>query len=374
MLRCEDFFKLCKKYDFEFFAGVPDSTFKSWMSFLEKNNDKLTNISTVNECEATAVCTGYHLSTGKIGVLYMQNSGFGKTINPLTSICDPAVYSIPILMMIGWRGEPGKKDAYQHHKMGPMTLPLLDILEIPYEIISDDIDELDETMKNAKELMEKNRKPFALVVRKNIFEKLKDYKEENLEKLSREESLKTVMNSLGNDEIIVSTTGKISRELFENRADKDDCSHDFYNIGGMGCAQSIAFGIALNKKNKKVFVFDGDGSVLMQMGALATIGHYSPENFYHIIFDNRAHDSTGGQPTCSDTVCFDKVAVACNYRSVQVVDDKKSLEQVVEKIAERKGPSMLIVKVKKGARENLGRPVLTPKECKEKFMRYLKEN
>jgi len=374
MLRCEDFFKICKKYDFNFFAGVPDSTFKSWMSFLEKNNDKLTNIPTVNECEATAVCTGYHLSTGKIGVLYMQNSGFGKTVNPLTSLCDPAVYGIPILLMIGWRGEPGKKDAYQHHKMGPMTLPLLDILEIPYEIISDDINELEETMKNAKELMEKNSKPFALVVRKNIFEKLKDYKEEELERLSREEALKTVMNNLEGDEIIVSTTGKTSRELFEKRNNKDDCSHDFYNIGGMGCVQSIAFGIALNKKNKKVFVFDGDGSVLMQMGALATIGHYSPENLYHIIFDNQAHDSTGGQPTCSDTVCFDKVALACNYRSVQVVDDKKSLEQAVKKMTESEGPSMLIVKVKKGTRENLGRPVLTPKEYKEKFMRYLKEN
>lgn len=374
MLRCEDFFKLCKKYDFNFFAGVPDSTFKSWMSFLEKNNDKLTNITSVNECEATAVCTGYHLSTGKIGVLYMQNSGFGKTVNPLTSLCDPVVYGIPILMMIGWRGESGKKDAYQHHKMGSMTLPLLDILEIPYKIISDDIDELEETMKNAKGYMEKNSKPFALVVRKNIFEKLKDCKEENLGGLSREEALKTVMNRLRGDEIIISTTGKISRELFESRTDKDDCSHDFYNIGGMGCAQSIAFGIALKKKSKKVFVFDGDGSVLMQMGSLATIGHHSPENFYHIIFDNQAHDSTGGQPTCSDTVCFDKVALACNYRSVLFVDNKKSLEQAVEKMAERKGPSMLIVKVKGGARENLGRPLLTPKEYKEEFMRYLKEN
>ena len=250
MIECEDFFNLCKKYNFTFFSGVPDSTFKSWMNFLEKNDDILTNIVTVNECEAVAVSTGYHLSTGEIGVVYLQNSGFGKTVNPLTSLCDPEVYSIPILLMIGWRGEPGTKDAFQHHKMGPMTIPLLEILDIPYEIIPDDINKLDEILKKAKIFMEKNNKPFALVIRRNIFEKLEDIKKED-SKPSREEAIKTVLETLDGNEIIVSTTGKTSRELFENRINKDDCSHDFYNIGAMGCAQSIAFGISLNKKNKK---------------------------------------------------------------------------------------------------------------------------
>ena len=373
MIKCEDFFNLCKKYNFTFFSGVPDSTFKSWMSFLEKNDDLLTNIVTVNECEAVAVCTGYHLSTVEIGVLYLQNSGFGKTVNPLTSLCDPVVYSIPILLMIGWRGEPGTKDAYQHHKMGPMTLPLLEILEIPYEIISEDISELDKTLKKAKEYMKKNNKPYAIVIRKNIFEKLVDKKEEN-NKPSREEALKTILKNLDGDEIIVSTTGKTSRELFENRINKDECSHDFYNIGAMGCAQSIALGIALNKKNKKIFVFDGDGSILMQMGALATTGHYCPENFYHIIFDNQSHDSTGGQPTCSDTVNFDKIAQGCNYKFFQIVKDLDSLTKAIKSLKVKKGPSMLIIKVKKGARKDLGRPSIPPKEHKERFMKYLKEN
>ena len=378
MLSCNDFFTLCNKYGFNFFSGVPDSTFKSWMSFLEKNNSHLINITTVNECEAVAICTGYHLSTGDIGVLYMQNSGLGKTVNPLTSLCDPKVYSIPLLLMIGWRGDPSKKDAYQHHKMGPMTLSLLDILEIPYEIISEDIDELEKHLKKAKEYMARNSKPFALIVRKNVFEKLEEENDDENAKnntLSREEALKTIMKCLNGDEIIVSTTGKISRELFEYRSRmKTGYEHDFYNIGAMGCAQSIAFGIALSKKNKKVFVFDGDGSVLMQMGALATVGHHSPKNFYHIIFDNQAHDSTGGQPTCSETVCFDKVASACNYKSVQVVNDKDSLEEAVKKMNENNAPSMLIVKVRKGARADLGRPSMPPKEHKEKFMKYLKRN
>ncbi|UCH72471.1 MAG: phosphonopyruvate decarboxylase [Thermoplasmatales archaeon] len=328
MIKCQDFFNLCKKYNFTFFSGVPDSTFKSWMSFLEKNDKILTNIVTVNECEAVAVCAGFHLATGNIGVVYLQNSGFGKTVNPLTSLCDPAVYSIPILLMIGWRGEPGVKDAYQHHKMGPMTIPLLKDLEIPYEIIPDDINDLDKTLKNAKDFMNEHKKPFALVIRKNVFEKLEDEIEVDSEKPSREDAIKTIINNLDGNEIIVSTTGKTSRELFENRVENH--SKDFYNIGAMGCAQSIALGIALNKKDKKVFVLDGDGSILMQMGALATTGHYCPNNFYHIVFDNQAHDSTGGQPTCSDTVRFKKVAEACNYKSAIVVKDLESLKNSIQ--------------------------------------------
>lgn len=370
MLNCNDFFALCKKYDFTFFSGVPDSTFKSWMCFLEENA-QLTNIVTVNECEAVAICAGYHLATKKIGVLYMQNSGFGKTVNPLTSLCDPAVYSIPILLMIGWRGRPGEKDAYQHHKMGPMTIPLLNLLGIPYEIISDDVHQLDNTLRKAKEHMEQNSSPFALIVRKNVFETIVEQNSYNDRRMNREEALKTILQCLDGDEIIVSTTGKISRELFENRIDKNECSHDFYNIGAMGCAQSIACSIALQKKKRKVFVFDGDGAVLMQMGALATIGHYAPSNFHHIIFDNEAHDSTGGQPTCSDTVRFDHIAKACNYRYAEIVEDKDALQKAVKNLKESKGPSMLVIKVAKGARSDMGRPTLPPKQHKEKFMNYV---
>jgi len=375
MITCEELFNLFNKNDLTFFTGVPDSTFKGWMSFLEQNKGKkLTQIIAVNECEAVAIAAGYHLSTKKIAVVYLQNSGLGKTVNPLTSLCDPAVYSIPILLMIGWRGEPGTKDAYQHHKMGPMTIPLLELLDIPYEIIPDDIKKLDKILKKAKEYMEKNKRSFALVIRKNIFEEIDKQHEIKNGRPSREEAIKTVLRYLDGDEIIVSTTGKISRELYENRSNKEDCSHDFYNIGAMGCAQSIALGITLNKKNKKVFVFDGDGSVLMQMGALATIGYYSPENFYHIIFDNQAHDSTGGQLTCSSAICFDRVAQACNYKFVKIINDVKSIENSIIELKGKKGPSMLIIKVRRGSRKDLGRPTITPKEHKEKFMQYLREN
>ena len=372
MLTCKDFAKLCKKYDFTFFSGVPDSTFKSWMSFLDMDKTDLTNIIAVNECEATAICAGYHLSTGKVAVLYMQNDGFGKTVNPLTSLCNPEVYSIPILLMIGWRGEPGKKDAPQHHKMGKILLELLDLLEIPYEILSDDLKKAEKTLEKAKTSMKKNNRPFAIIVKRGTFESSKEVsKEPNL--MSREEALQTIMKHL-HDEIIVSTTGKISRELFEYRASKKQhMDHDFYNIGAMGCAQSIALGIALQQKKKKVFVFDGDGAVLMQTGAVATIGHYAPSNFYHVIFDNSAHDSTGGQPTCSDTVNFKEIALACNYKYANIANTKQELEKSIKNLITKKGPALLVVKVKKGARKDLGRPTKTPVEHKTEFMKAIKD-
>ena len=345
------------------------------MTFLEKNPDKLKNIFAVNECEATAICTGHYLATGEIGVLYMQNSGFGKTINPLTSLCDPKVYSIPILLLIGWRGEPGINDAFQHQKMGPMTLDLLDLLEIPYDIIKDDIKNLDESFLKAIDYMKKNNKPYALIVRKGVFEKLVEDESVDSVLPFREEAIKGIVDELKGNEIIVSTTGKTSREVYEQRINNNqDPSHDFYNIGAMGCAQAIALGIALNKKDKRVFVFDGDGSVLMQLGSFATIGHFKPLNFYHIVFDNCAHDSTGGQPTCSDTVDFGKIALGCGYRSVFYVNDIDELKPKFVDFIGDDGPNMLIIRVKKGARDDLGRPSMHPSEHKKHFMDYLKEN
>jgi phosphonopyruvate decarboxylase len=371
MIKCTDFQKLCKKHNFTFFTGVPDSAFKSWMSFLDENRKDLTNIIAVNECEAAAISAGYHLSTGKIGVIYMQNDGFGKTVNPLTSLCDSEVYSIPTLLMIGWRGEPGKKDAPQHKKMGNILLQLLELLEIPYEIISDDLKKLDKTFENAKKYMNEKSRPYAIIVKKGIFESSESKEKDIANKMSREEALKTIMKYL-DKETIVSTTGKLSRELFEYRIDKKQGHEsDFYNIGAMGCAQSIALGIALQKKDKKVLVFDGDGAVLMQMGSITTAGHYTPKNFYHIIFDNQAHDSTGGQPTCSDTVNFIEVALACGYKTGEIVKTKEELEKVFPKFKKGKGPSILVVKVKKGARSDLGRPTKTPIEYKLDFMKSL---
>jgi phosphonopyruvate decarboxylase len=372
MLQCEGFSKICQNYGFTFFSGVPDSTFKSWISYLNEKNEVFTNIVTVNECEATAVCAGYHLATGNIGVLYTQNDGFGKTVNPLTSLCDPEVYRIPILFMIGWRGEPGKPDAVQHRRMGKILLSLLELLEIPYEILPVDLAKVDQIFKKAKEYMQKNSRPYAVIIRKGTFEDYVSQKKNDEKAMSREEALETVMGYLSGDEIIVSTTGKLSRELYEYRVKRNrGFDHDFFNIGAMGCAQGIALGIALQKNNRNVLVFDGDGSVLMQLGSLATTGHYAPRNFYHVIFDNNAHDSTGGQPTSSNTVDFAKVARACNYRFGKVVTTKEELKQGFHELLKTEGPALLVIKVKKGARKELQRPSETPVYYKTMFMKSL---
>lgn len=374
LLNPYEFTEICKKYGFTFFSGVPDSTFKSWIKFLERENNGLTNIISVNECEAAAVCAGYHIATGNIGVLYMQNDGFAKTVNPFTSFCNPEVYSIPILLIIGWRGQPERKDAVQHRKMGEILVPLLNLLNIPFEIIPKDTEKIDDIFKKAKAYMVKNNRAFAIIIRKNIFQGLPSENKISDNMMYREDALRTVVDGLTGNEIIVSTTGKISRELLEYRIEKNKkTDHDFYNVGAMGCAQSIGLGIALNNKEKKVFVFDGDGSLLMQMGGITTIGHYHPKNFFHLIFDNNAHDSTGGQPTCSDTVDFAKVALSCNYKFVKTVATKKSLVKAIKEMRNVDGPAMIVVKVRRGARKNLKRPDRKLTDYKKDLMKTLME-
>ena len=376
MISCENLFEVFKKNDLLFFTGVPDSTFKDWMKFLaDEQGNRLTNIITCNECEAVATAAGYHLATGKTGVVYMQNSGEGKTVNPLTSLCDPEVYSIPILLMIGWRGEPGKKDEPQHKKMGRVMIPLLVALEVPYKILPDNIEEAEKTIEEMKKIAEEKKCPAAIIIKKKTLEEYEAKKKIKTDyEMAREDAIKIIVDNLDGSEAIVSTTGKPSRELFEYREElKQDHSKDFLTVGSMGCSASIANGIALQKPNKQVFVFDGDGAVIMQMGVLATIGHYKAKNLYHIIFDNASYDSTGGQPTTSTTVEFEKIALACGYKTARTIETKVDLEMSVKEMRFSEGPQMLIIKVNKGARKDLGRPTTTPIENKESFMKFIQE-
>ncbi|MAG08769.1 phosphonopyruvate decarboxylase [Candidatus Woesearchaeota archaeon] len=373
MITCEKLFELFDESNLLFFTGVPDSTFKGWTRFLaDEHGNKLTNVIACNECEAVAIASGYHLATGKIGVVYMQNSGEGKAVNPLTSLCDPEVFSIPVMLMIGWRGEPGVKDEPQHRKMGKVMMPLLEALEVPYRILPDEPEKIAAAIKEMKDKAEKENTPVAIIVRKGV---IGDYEAKVEEKesysLTREEAIKIIAGKMDGSEVIVSTTGKASRELFEYRDMKKQAhKNDFYTLGSMGCSASIALGISLQSK-RKVFIFDGDGAVLMQMGALATIGHYGQENVYHIIFDNSSYGSTGGQPTISPTVDFGRIAFACGYKSAQTVSTEPELLKALD--MESKGPSILVIKVKKGSRSDLGRPTTSPVQSKEELMKFLTE-
>lgn len=372
MIKCQELAEVFKKNDLTFFTGVPDSTFKDWMKFLSDGNG-LQNIIACNECEAAAIVSGYHLATGKIGVVYMQNAGLGKVVNPHTSLLSKDVYSIPAIYMIGWRGEPGEKDEPQHKMMGRITLPLLGVLEIPYKILPDDILEAEKIITEIKQKSEQIQAPVALIIKKGIFEEYFSQKTsiQNYE-MTRENAIKEILNNLDGPEIIVSTTGKTSRELFEYRT-KLNQNHDkdFLTVGSMGCSSAIALGIAIEKPDKQIYVFDGDGAALMQMGTFATIGNYKPKNLQHIIFDNSSYDSTGGQPTVSPNLDFAKIALACGYISAQTVQTKESLNESMVKIKKELGPNLIVVKINKGARKDLGRPTTTPIENKKDFMNFL---
>jgi phosphonopyruvate decarboxylase len=373
MITCDEMYDVFNENDLTFFTGVPDSTFKDWMTYLvDHDGDKLHNIISSNECEAIAIAAGYHLATGKIGVVYMQNSGEGKTINPLVSLCDPEVYSIPLIMLIGWRGEPGKKDEPQHAIMGKITIPLLNTLNIEYEVLSEEQVDLSSVIHKMKTIAQMGNKPVAIIVKKGFMAKYEsktqnEYKYE----MNREEAIKTIVDNLKGDEIIVSTTGKTSRELFEYRVSRNEPTRDFYTVGSMGCSSSIAHSIALFNE-RQVLVLDGDGAAIMQAGALATIGHYKPKNLIHIIFDNGSYESTGRQPTVSNTLDFEKLAHAFGYKDSSTISTQLDLKTIVSKLESTEGPFLMVVKVNPESRKDLGRPTTTPIENKQTFMDWVK--
>lgn len=375
MIKCEDFYNLLIKNEIDFFCGVPDSLLKYPIAYISDHAMKNKNIITANEGNAIALAAGHHLATGRIGMVYMQNSGEGNAINPLTSLTDKKVYSIPLLLLIGWRGEPGEKDEPQHVKQGEITKSLLDILEIPYNIIPDSIEETNHVIKKAVKYMKKQNSAYAIIVKKGIFEPYNlTNKSEISNNLSREEALRMVAEHLSSQDITISTTGKLSRELFEYREElKQNHNRDFLTVGSMGHCSQIALGIAISKPTRDVYCFDGDGAVIMHMGSLAIIGSQKLENFKHIVFNNGAHDSVGGQLTAGLQIDIPLIAKACGYNSIFRAETKEEIIKKINLLKIIKGPSLLEIKVKKGARQNLGRPTISPKENKKAFMDFIRK-
>ena len=357
----------------DFFTGVPDSLLKNICAYLTDHLASEHNIIAANEGAAIGLATGYYLATRKIPVVYMQNSGLGNAVNPLMSLTDKEVYNIPLLLLIGWRGEPGVKDEPQHIKQGKVTLPLLEAMGIRYAVLSQDEKKFISQLNVAKSYMDETREPFAFVIQKDTF---LEYSSENCEderlSLKREAAIHFIAASLTEKDIIISTTGMISRELFEYRESTSlEHERDFLTVGSMGHASQIALGIALKKRDCKVYCFDGDGSTLMHMGSLAIVGSLHPENYVHVVFNNGAHDSVGGQPTVALDIDLCKIAQACGYEIVLSVSDNEGLCEALKKIQQIRGPILLEVKVRKGARTNLGRPANTPIQNKEAFMLFL---
>lgn len=369
------FYDLLKAHGIDFYTGVPDSLLKNLCAYITANAEANNHIIAANEGGAIGLAAGYHLATGKIPVVYMQNSGLGNTVNPLMSLTDKLVYNIPVLLIIGWRGEPGVKDEPQHRKQGQVTLPLLDAMGIKHEVLVNGEAELPKQLDRVVKQIKETDEAFAIVVKKGTFE---DYKLTQKGKteltLTRERAIQLVADVVGKQDVIVSTTGMISRELFEYRVAKG-MSHqqDFLTVGSMGHASQIALGIALNHPNRKVFCFDGDGATIMHTGNMAIVGTTAPQNYYHIIFNNGAHDSVGGQPTVGLQVNLSAIAKAFGYKTALSVDTENDLMQILPTLSAHPAPLLLEIKVKKGARKDLGRPTTTPIENKQALMKYLDE-
>ena len=356
----------------DFFSGVPDSLLKNFCAYLTDHIEPKNHIIAANEGGAVALAAGYHLATGKTGCVYMQNSGEGNAVNPLLSLVDREVYNIPLLLIIGWRGEPNVHDEPQHVKQGKVTLSLLKSMDITYAVLDDT---WQEQLHAAIEHTKHFNGIYALIVRKGIFD---EYKLQNTSTpqlpLSREEAIKAVVNSLRDDDIVVSTTGMISRELYEYRdAKQQGHANDFLTVGSMGHASQIALSIALQRPNRRIVIFDGDGAAIMHMGGMAIIGDYCPNNIIHIVFNNGAHDSVGGQPTVGQKINFCQIAQSVGYKHTYNISTKEELENTLSAVNKHKLTELTFVNinVRKGNRSDLGRPKTTPIENKTELMNNL---
>lgn len=357
----------------DFYTGVPDSQLKPLINYLmdKYGIDSKHHIIAANEGNCTALAAGYHMATGKIPVVYMQNSGEGNVINPVASLLNDKVYAIPTIFIIGWRGEPGLHDEPQHVYQGEITLQLLETMGIASFVVGNDTteDAIVSAMVEFRKKLEQG-KDVAFVIKKNALKTEAKVTYKNGNDMLREDIIRHIVEHSGGDPI-VSTTGKASRELFEIRAEKEQ-SHkfDFLTVGGMGHASSIALGIALNK-NSKVWCIDGDGAVLMHMGALAVIGASAPKNLIHVVINNNAHETVGGMPTVAKNIDIVSIAKACGYPYAVCVNSFDELDKELSNAKSRDSLCLIEVKCSIGAREDLGRPTTTALENKENFMMYL---
>ncbi|MDN9010378.1 phosphonopyruvate decarboxylase [Brevibacillus laterosporus] len=377
MLNTNLFVNELRKRGFQFYCGVPCSFLKDFINYVK---NECTYVGATNEGEAIAISSGVALG-GEKAVVFMQNSGLTNAVSPLVSLNYP--FRLPVLGFVSLRGEEGIQDEPQHELMGKITTQLLDLMRVKWEFLSVDIKEAKEQINRANEYVEANQS-FFFVVRKNTFEKVELFNQEpslkgNLYKMSknkqdavpkRSEALEVINALKDNQTIQLATTGKTGRELYEI----EDANNNLYMVGSMGCVSSLGLGLALTKKDKEIVVIDGDGSMLMRMGSLATNGYYAPDNMLHILLDNHAHDSTGGQSTVSDTIDFVEIASACGYLTSIYIHSLKELETSIREWKQTKGLTFLYLRIAKGSLEQLGRPKIKPYEVKERLQAFASSN
>ena len=374
MIAPASFLALLERNDVRFFTGIPDSLLQAFCAQILRSIPAERNVIAANEGSAVALAAGYYLASGKVGCVYLQNSGLGNAVNPLVSLMDPEVYGIPVLLLIGWRGELVDgvqiKDEPQHVKQGRITHEMLDCLGIPHEILSADTRDPDQLVAPLISQMRAESRPVALMVRKDTFAAVKVELPQPTYGLTREEAIKAIVDVLPDGVIVVATTGKTSRELYEIRlAQGRKTENDFLTVGSMGHALQIASGIAIARPDRKVMCIDGDGALIMQMGGMTTAS--AIPNLSHVVINNGAHDSVGGQPTKGFDIDMPALARACGYVAARCVSNAKEIGPAIRDIVSSHGATFVEIRTRAGSRIDLGRPKQTPAEAKRGFMRYL---
>ncbi len=377
-MRASLLLELCEKAGIRFYTGVPDSQLKGLCDelFARYGADGPVHLVAPNEGGAIALCAGHFLASGHPALCYLQNSGLGNAVNPLVSLMDEKVYALPCLLVVGWRGEPGVHDEPQHIRQGEITPDLLKLLGIPFFVLSPETSDAEctEAFSKLTRALDSG-KCAALLVRKNALASDSHPSYANSFSLSRESAAEQLLASAGPSDVFVSTTGKLSRELFEIRERLgQDHRRDFLTVGSMGHASLIALKIALEKPSRRVWCLDGDGALLMHLGAMPLIGHQRPANLIHAVFNNGAHETVGGMPVLGRSLEIADLAQACRYTSVFRADSSDSLDRVLSELRGMKGPLLLEIDCACGARKDLGRPTVPPAKNREAFMRFLSES
>jgi phosphonopyruvate decarboxylase len=375
----KEFLECLQSAGVEFFTGVPDSLLNDFCLYIDTELPNQRHVIAANEGNAVALAAGYHLATGTVPLVYMQNAGLGNAMNPLLSLTNKEVYAIPMVLLIGWRGDPSITDHPQHKKQGELTPLLLNAMDIPYKIINDDNDTAYNSASWAINTAREIGTPVALLAKRGVFAKDKKTEPDVKEcqySLTREEAIKCIINCVPKDTIFVATTGRATRELYDLRA-LSRCGHenDFLNVGAMGHASSIAIGLTLAQKRRLVVCLDGDGATIMHLGSLTTTGKLNLPNFLHIVLNNGAHESVGGQPTAGFKINLTRIAEGSGYKSIgTAVETEQTLKEAVKILLPSKRSSFLEVRIRKGIRNDLGPLKASMKDLKMYFMNSVKGN
>ncbi len=359
------FYDLLGENDIDLFAGVPDSLLQDLAAYIDDTAPREKHVITANEGNAVALAGGYHIATGRYAAVYLQNSGLGNMVNPLLSLADAEVYGLPMLLIVGWRGEPGVKDEPQHVAQGRLTLPLLETMGIDHLVL--DPDAWQAQVTTAIESLRTSHRPVALVVRKGVFARYAGTPRRTDLTLRREQALEAIIDTIGPADFIVSTTGKTSREVFEIRERRGEGhANDFLTVGGMGHASSIAMGMCLGT-DRDVYCIDGDGAFLMHLGAIPVVAQHARENLRYILINNGAHESVGGQPTVAFDIDIPAILRAGGFAGVETVTTADQIAPAVRRLAASPRRA-LVIEVAQGSRADLARPTTTPVQNKNDMM------